>query len=485
MATGPTEHEEHDDERAQGATIADAIERGSILNGHIQTNGKVAELSRQEMRARTGEQVNYARLGRIRRRALSPSFTEAVRLALVGRLSMEELLDRHDAEFLPHRNGIAWRFSGMPTGPRAEACRAASARLLEGQSVDKIREAVEVIYTAFSPDVPVLEEAHLRDHASSGFAMGLVRFETLPKAELMDAEDVPLATLLAEALARDAVARNAPQGNPPVVRVVRNMAHESFGADPAAPFLVARIAHDIVAAYIAARLTVYDIGLSGGMHCSAFVRTAGAETSPFPSALSNNRLTFAPLTLEPFTNHQQPMADVVVGQMVEQARCLLGTPRAEGLTIQSFGYVVDERIDRLDSEVLNRVRRIYRELDIAIYGCGDLKTDGWLESVLNNVNIPGATEAVTDVCLNLLDKDGKSIPLPHGREFVGISQADIRRLAQRPDRLALLLTSGAAKGLPIVAAARAGCVGHLVCDQAAARAALQVLGGGEGAGSES
>ena len=42
-------------------------------------------------------------------------------------------------------------------------------------------------------------------------------------------------------------------------------------------------------------------------------------------------------------------------------------------------------------------------------------------------------------------------------------------------RLALLLTSGASKGLPLTLVVRAGCANAVVCDESAARAALEVL----------
>ena len=41
--------------------------------------------------------------------------------------------------------------------------------------------------------------------------------------------------------------------------------------------------------------------------------------------------------------------------------------------------------------------------------------------------------------------------------------------------LALLLTSGRSKGLPITLVVRAGCANAIICDQAAARAALEIL----------
>ena len=70
------------------------------------------------------------------------------------------------------------------------------------------------------------------------------------------------------------------------------------------------------------------------------------------------------------------------------------------------------------------------------------------------------------------------IALQRGREFVGISLSDIRRLVRTPNGLAVLLTSGHSKGQPIVVASRAGCTDTIVCDEAAALAALQVLSHG-------
>ena len=94
---------------------------------------------------------------------------------------------------------------------------------------------------------------------------------------------------------------------------------------------------------------------------------------------------------------------------------------------------------------------------------------------MRRVTIAPGDVPATDICLNLLREDGSTIPLPHGRQFVGIGLSDIRRLVRRRDRLALLLTSGRAKGRPIVVASRAGCAGTIVCDQAAANAALKFM----------
>jgi len=54
--------------------------------------------------------------------------------------------------------------------------------------------------------------------------------------------------------------------------------------------------------------------------------------------------------------------------------------------------------------------------------------------------------------------------------------AELQLLLEVLGRLALLLTSGASKGLPLTLVVRAGCANAVVCDEAAARAALEALG---------
>jgi hypothetical protein len=94
------------------------------------------------------------------------------------------------------------------------------------------------------------------------------------------------------------------------------------------------------------------------------------------------------------------------------------------------------------------------------------------------------TPPATDVCLNMLTRKAEEVELPGKKitEFVGASLNHVKRVAQDPHRLALLLTSGAHKGLPLTIVARAGCASAIVCDQAAAHAALRELQSGAGRG---
>jgi hypothetical protein len=79
----------------------------------------------------------------------------------------------------------------------------------------------------------------------------------------------------------------------------------------------------------------------------------------------------------------------------------------------------------------------------------------------------------------MLADDATEVPLPdeagRRREYLGVSLKDIAVVAGGRDKLALLLTSGASKGGPLAVIARAGYANSIVCDQAAAKAALEEL----------
>jgi len=464
----------HNDERV---TIYNALNKAALDNGSLMNGMQVKRLQMQEIARRAGSNMRPARVGELMSKSgqKSPSLLEAARLAAGLYLSLEELPDRDTHLFPSERNSVAWRLSGVPQGTRPRACRIALGRLLEGQSQDEIREAIEAVYAAHDQRPLHLDESAVRDMIQGGLNMGLARFEPPPDAAEAVLEERDLASELAASLEHDphALPLNGSKRRP-VVRVVKNLAHASFALDPVAPHLVARIAHEIVAEHLRIHRTVYSIGLAGGMHCLTFVHTAGAESSPFPDDSGDKQITFVPLTLEPFSNQQLPIANSVVGQMVEQSRGLLGSRRVEGLTLQASRKVAGDQVSDGDDELM---QRSYRQLHVAIFGCGDLESDGWLELAMRGVKTEGDVLPATDVCLNLLAEDGSSIPLQDG-QFVGIGLADIRRLVQRDDRLALLLTSGRAKGRPIVVASRAGCVDTIVCDRAAAEAALEVLARG-------
>ena len=79
--------------------------------------------------------------------------------------------------------------------------------------------------------------------------------------------------------------------------------------------------------------------------------------------------------------------------------------------------------------------------------------------------------------LNLLTAEGEPIELPESLRpaFMGADLRHLRGLASEDGKLALLLTSGASKGRPLAVVARAGYANAIVCDQAAARAALDAI----------
>jgi DNA-binding transcriptional regulator LsrR (DeoR family) len=131
----------------------------------------------------------------------------------------------------------------------------------------------------------------------------------------------------------------------------------------------------------------------------------------------------------------------------------------------------------LGQEAITLVQSRYQRLDVAVFGCGDAGDAGWISHAALHLGLRLDRPPVTDVCLNMLDTNAEPIPLVirgAESEYLGVALRHIRQVAR--NRLALLLTSGVSKGLPLTLVVRAGCANAVVCDEAAARAALEVLG---------
>jgi len=460
-----------DHSAADPVYVCKALIQAEKDNGSIDDRGRFHAMPQNKVAEMIGmSSQSYGAYRTRGEKGRGPTFALGLKLARVLELSIEELIDSDTPNFLHERNGISWRLASVPRNANAKALRIAAALLLGGRSVDEIAERVQAVLAARNIRSLQPTEARLRDMVQGGLSLNLVEIELSEAGR--EIEDRKLAGELAAALEADSPSRHRP-----TVRVVRNVAHESFKFDPVAPFLVARVAHGLVEKHIAEQETIYTTGLAGGVHCATFVHSIGAASSPFPDDSGDKRLTFVPLTLEPFLNHKLPMADAVVAQMASKGRSLLGSKRIEALTFQGFGYATDNRVEPPSTKGIVMVREGYLDLDVAIYGCGDPVDDGWLSEVMRHVGIDPAATPATDVCLNLLTADGQPIHLPDRRQFVGVSLSDIQRLVVHEGKLALLLTSGRAKGEPITVVSRAGCADTIVCDQAAARSALEVLSG--------
>jgi DNA-binding transcriptional regulator LsrR (DeoR family) len=395
-----------------------------------------------------------ALLAQIARRFLVPPFSS---------------FDREGDPFALEHAGLRWRLTGEVAGPREHALRLAAARAAQGSPPDEIADEIATLRQSQDPDAQAPGTDELRWMARAGFGLGLVTL--LPSARGDELADAALAQELAGALAKV-----TPGGLRPRVQVVPNVAHADFERDPVALHLMARVAHRVVAEFIATHRNASTLGFAGGTMLAAFVEATSAASSPFPD--DERRYTLVPLTLEPMTNHCFQLADALVGELWGRAAKLLGEHRVTAPTFKPFGYRVDQRIQRLQPDSVFAVRAHYPHLDVAVFGCGCPEEDGWISRALDEVGLHTAPKPVTDVVLNMLSSDALPIPLPDAngpREYLGASLRDVQRLARRRDKLALLLTSGAPKGLPLTVVARAGCTNAIVCDRAAATAALAAL----------
>jgi transcriptional regulator with XRE-family HTH domain len=400
-----------------------------------------------------------------------PTVWQLLRLAQYFKEPLTTFFHEDSDLFSSEPGGIRWRLGAEAAGPREKAFCVAALGVLRGLPLKEIASEIDDFREGALPT----NEVEIRWMARSGLALGLV--DLVPSKSGDEMQDFELSKRLTEALRR-----TSPFDAKPTVRIVRNLAHASLGYDPIVPFLSARVAHHLVATFLKDHPTTFTIGIAGGQHLLTFVRTIGPVSSPFPHmAGSDKRFTIVPLTLEPFYEHNLGLADALVGEMASRSALLLGPKRVEAPSFKPFDYMIDRTIEPLSTESAVMVRNVYQKLDVAIYGCGDQSDHGWIHQTLVNLGLEPKPTPATDVCLNMLSQQGNHVPLPSkdGKcEFIGVGIQDVRALAKRNDKLALLLTSGKSKGLPLLAVFRAGCANALVCDQAAAEAALKELPGG-------
>jgi hypothetical protein len=403
----------------------------------------------------------YSELRNGKRRA---SLEHLVKLSKSHGKPLAHMLD--GAPDLYDSDGIRWRLVTEGRDARQAELLAAAHGVLCGLSLAEIQEVIRTQQAGRgrSPSAP--DEGRVLSMAQGGAALGLVEFSLSP--DVRELVNPALSELLERALELDS-------GRKTAVHVVRNVCHDDFKHDPLAPVFIALRAHVIVAEFFGSHNSVFTIGLAGGAHCEQFVTMVGSQSCPIPQESGDRRLTFVPLTLEPFTNHDQPIANRVVGEMVTRCAYLIGRPRVSAPSLQSFGYVVNGVVGQPERASLETVREQYDRLDAIVCGCGDREPNGWLDLALIKVGMSDP-DIATDAMFNLLTVDGKQRPLEGGRSFVGLSLLSAQRLARSPNKLALLLTSGTSKGLPLVAVNRSGAVNTIVCDERAALAALEGLG---------
>lgn len=375
--------------------------------------------------------------------------------------------------FARERDRLRWQLGSGLRAVSQRTSRDVAERVLQGDSPDDIARLIATREGAGDSGAVERAKAKIAWMARSGLGFGLV--EPLIAIDASEIRDPTLADELARALAS-----HARPPRPVAVHVVRNFAHPDFERDPIVPFLVARVAHELVARILKQHPHARTVGIAGGIHLATFVRTVGLDSSPFPEG-GDRCFVLLPLTFEPFRDHRFELADALVGELHARVAMLLGPPRVEAPSFQPFGYLEDHRPGPLETDSVTIVRQRYNDLDVAAFGCGDRRDDGWIEWTERILALRLDRLPATDVCLNMLDETGEPIPLPDRRgvrEYLGIGLDEIRALARRKDKLALLLASGASKGLPITLVARAGCCNAVVCDQSAAKAALAALRGG-------
>lgn len=378
---------------------------------------------------------------------------------------------------LEHNGKIAWRLSHELSRMDQILQRFVAVEVLRGSSRADIAARLANRRRLLLGSVATEDDVALAKRQVSSLARGAI---TLGYVDLVLPE--PATGCRIEGLSEDlgaALSAVSPDGQGVRAIVVPNVAGQDFERDPVAPFLVARVAHEIVREFLERYPYTSNVGLAGGMHVQAFVQTIGPRCSPLPDPSKTDRpFTVMPLTMEPFYDHLLGIADGLVSEFARRGAAMLGPRRIEAMSFKPFGFTDNRRAPKLESTAVDLVRERYHRLDVAVFGCGSGPGDGWIDEMLHRLGLDAKERVRTDVCLNLLDEEGRPIPLEldgRRREPLGVDLARIQALARGEDRLALLLSTGQAKGVPMVVLSKAGAIDHVVCDEAAARAGLREL----------
>lgn len=412
-------------------------------------------------------------------RRQTATLAQIVDLARYFRVPVETFFEENPGFFLHERHGVRWKLRGEVSGTREQALRLAAIGVLSGEPIDDISQWVGRLRESAGLTAAPLDHHELRWMTRGALGLGLVEFVLSESQD--EIRDDDLASKLRTALQATPEAKEH-QLRAPEVAVVRNLASETLELDPIAPFLIARVAHRMVADFLRRHPEAFTLGIAGGFHVGTFVRTIGAASSPLPDTPgSDKRFIIVPLTLEPMFEHRFILADALAGEMVGLAAQLLGPRRVDAPSFKPFGYMADQEINPLMTDSVIRVRQHYSDLSVAVFGCGDQNDDGWISHMLTTLALTPEPrhKPETDVCLNMLSADAKHTPLPDEgksqRRFLGVGLQELRRLTDHPDKLSLLLASGEQKGLPLSLVLRAGCASAVVCDQRAATAAIEAL----------
>jgi DNA-binding transcriptional regulator LsrR (DeoR family) len=400
-----------------------------------------------------------------------------VKIAKTCRIPLGSLFDAGSKELWFRNNkkedkAIRWRVGGRSEGSRERALRMAADGLLLGRAPADIAADIQTLRSSEGHEVsPTASEIVWM--AESGFQFGLVRISFTYGYE--DAYDLDLTVRLEKEL------RQAANSDSLRVIVVKNMAHSEFGWDPAARMMMTRVAH----ALVRERLTDggFTIGISGGAHVGSFVHSVDAQSSFFPDVVgSDRRYVLVPLTLEPFYAHDYKLADALVGELHWRTSALVGSDRVRAPSFKPTGHLVNRRPGSLEPDSIIRVREHYSDLDVAIFGCGNLELYGWAKQAMREEGVEGEAEHITDVCLTPLDREGKPLRLivspgsaDQNLEYLGVNLDELRAVASDAGKLALMMTSGENKGTAVVAVAKSGAADTIIIDQRAANAALAAL----------
>ena len=166
-------------------------------------------------------------------------------------------------------------------------------------------------------------------------------------------------------------------------------------------------------------------------------------------------------------------ANVNEHDAIELSRKLAGTFHGALYSLNSPIFVANPQVcrDFMEMEQMKTIWKLYREMDVALVGIGNLKSSVLIDrGVLGEQDLARLLKlgAIGETCGRFFDANGQECDSDYRGRVISIPLEKLRRVP-----LVVGATVGAERAGAVVAAAQSGLIKALIIDEAGARAALE------------
>ena len=223
------------------------------------------------------------------------------------------------------------------------------------------------------------------------------------------------------------------------------------------------------------------IGLAGGFSVFNMVNQIYCKDDIFPPSTDRTNYVLVPLYLEPFGEYKSFVAESIVSNLFMTLYTGSANSNVQGYIMHPFIYQNDKE-DLIVKENNFRMAQLpLQNLDIAVSGCGARNQPSALLNELMErytKSIKEHEKVVTDLCGNLLKKDGKSFEFKLANEdFIppGIGLSQLQRMAGDAEKRAIILASGEAKTEAVMSIIKGKYLNVLIIDEHLGKSLLKHL----------